>query len=123
MKVFDYADLGMNIPEDGIYVHEDFFNKNTDVCRKFLEASLQGWRYAFAHKDETVKYLTELANKTEFKTTPAKQMWMLNTVEKMLDVSNTELKEKDFQTVIEVLKAARIIRKDLNYQEFYKKLP
>ncbi|MDM8536287.1 ABC transporter substrate-binding protein [Desulfobacterales bacterium HSG17] len=116
--VFDYAQLEMNLPEDGIYVHEDFFKQNKEVCKKFVQASFKGWKYAFEHKDETVKFITDMANKTPFKSTEKKQRIMLDEVEKLIDLNDSKLKEKDFQTANEILKTSRIIKKDVSYKEF-----
>lgn len=116
--IFDYAELGMNLPEDGIYVHEDFYNQNRKICKKFVQASFKGWKYAFAHKDETVKFITDIANKTPFKTTERKQLIMLEEVEKLVDVNDSTLKQKDFQTANEILHSARIIKKNIDYKEF-----
>ncbi len=118
LVVFSYSDLGMNLPEDGVYVHEDFYKKNPDVCKKFVEASMEGWKYVFAHKDEAVEMMTGLANATPFKTTEKKQRIMLDEVEKLIDFNDTGLKKEDFQTALEVLKSARIIKTDLDYDEF-----
>lgn len=116
--VFDYSELGMNLPEDGIYVSEDFYKKNQAACKKFVEASMEGWKYAFNHKDEAVKLMTRLANQTDFKTTEAHQRLMLDEIEKLMDVNSTSLKMDDFKTAIGVLKSARIIKKDIDYNAF-----
>ncbi|MCP4353166.1 MAG: ABC transporter substrate-binding protein [Desulfobacterales bacterium] len=118
LTVFSYSDLGMNLPEDGVYVHEDFYKNNPDVCKKFVKASMEGWKYVFAHKDEAVKMMTKLANATPFKTTEKKQRIMLDEVEKLIDFNDTGLKKEDFRTALEVLKSARIIKKKLDYDAF-----
>lgn len=118
LVVFSYSDLGMNLPEDGVYVHTNFYKKNPQACKKFVEASMEGWKYAFAHKDETVGLMAKLANATAFKTSEKKQRIMLDEVEKLIDSSDTRLKKEDFQTGLEVLKSAGIIKADLDYDEF-----
>ena len=116
--IFDYAHLGMNLPEDGIYVHEDFFKQNKEICRNFVQASFKGWKYAFDNKDKTVKYITGIANKTPFQTTEKKQRIMLDEVEKLIEINNSTLKKKDFQTAHEILQTSRIIKKDVTFKEF-----
>lgn len=116
--IFDYAQLGMNLPEDGIYVHEEFFKQNTEICKNFVQASFKGWKYAFEHKDETVRFITDIANKTPFKTTEKKQLIMLDEVEKLIEINNSTLKEKDFQTAHEILQTSRIIKKEVTFKEF-----
>ncbi len=108
----------MNLPEDGIYVKADFYEKNREACGKFIKASLAGWKYAFEHKDEAVKLMTKLANQTDFKTTEKKQRVMLDEVEKMMEPGNTVLKEKDFDTAMDILKSARIIKRKIDFDVF-----
>jgi len=120
LTVFSYSDLGMNLPEDGVYVHEDFYRKNPEVCQKFVQASMEGWKYALAHKDETVQLMTKLANATPFKTTPEIQRIMLDEVEPLLDFgpAGTALKKEDFQTAVEVLRSTGIIKTEPDYDTF-----
>ncbi|MBF0225791.1 MAG: ABC transporter substrate-binding protein [Desulfobacterales bacterium] len=116
LAVFDYSKLGLNIPEDGIYVNEDFYKNNPSACKAFIDASVEGWKYCFEHKDEAVKLMTELANKTDFKTTEQKQRVMLDEVEKLIDLNDTVLKKEDFDTAVEILKSARIIQKEISLE-------
>ena len=118
LNIFNYSDMGLNLPEDGVYVHKNFLKKNPEACAKLVEASLKGWKYAFAHKDETVKLMTQLANQTVFKTTESRQRTMLDEMESIIDLNSTKLKKKDFQTALDVLKSTRIIRKDIPYDQF-----
>ena len=118
--VFKYSDIGMNLPEDGIYVKENFAANHPEECKKFIRASIKGWRYAFSHKDETVKLMTELANRTDFKTDEKRQLAMLNEIEKLIDFENIDLRKEDFHTALNELKATKIIRKDIPYDTFTK---
>ena len=44
----------------GIYfAHEQFLKEHPDVAQKFLDATLRGWREAFAHPEETAKMIVE----------------------------------------------------------------
>lgn len=118
LVVFNYGELGMNLPEDGIYVNESLVKKDPALCHKFMEATFEGWKYAFDHKDETAKFMTGLANNTEFKTTEKKQRTMLDEVERLIDLDSFDLKKTDFETAQEVLKSTRIIKKDLDMDTF-----
>ena len=120
LTLFDFSELGMNLPEDGLYVREEFAEKHSDVCRKVVEATLKGWKYAFGHKDETVAHITKIANQTEFKTTPEKQLWMLDVVENLIDLDSTALKEADFERAADMLKSLKMIRKQPIYGLFFK---
>ncbi|CAN2049707.1 NitT/TauT family transport system substrate-binding protein [Candidatus Magnetomoraceae bacterium gMMP-1] len=118
--IFNYFELGLNLPEDGVYVHKDFWKKNPELCRKFIKASLEGWKYAFEHKTETIRLMTRLANETAFKTTEKKQRIMLDEVEKLIDLNSAKLKKEDFELAVESLKSTKILRIDIKYDSFTK---
>lgn len=149
--VFDYVKLGLNMPEDGIYVRETFYETHKEVCRKFIRASVKGWKYAFSHKEETVSLITAIANQTEYKTTAQKQKWMLDVVEGLMEKKpmdkpvandsasrvsqkqekpdpagcpwNIALKKEDFERAVQVLKDIRMIQSLPVYGNFFKDIP
>ncbi|HKQ27205.1 MAG TPA: ABC transporter substrate-binding protein [Burkholderiales bacterium] len=49
------ADHGLDIYANGIGVKEDFLQKNPDVVRRFVRASLRGWKDALANPEEAAK--------------------------------------------------------------------
>lgn len=118
LTIFNFSDFGMNLPEDGIYVHEDFLASHPEKCRKMIQASIKGWQYAFAHKEETIALITSLANKTSFKTSASKQKSMLEEIEKLMDLNNTSLSQEDFQTAVNELQRTKMIRKGIQFKSF-----
>ena len=52
--VIRFRDFGLDFPEDGLYVTEDYYKKNQDVVDKFVRASRKGWDYAREHPDEAL---------------------------------------------------------------------
>ncbi len=40
-----YGDYGVNLPSDGITVHNDFLKTKPDLVRRFVKATLQGWAW------------------------------------------------------------------------------
>lgn len=120
LLTFNFSDLGMNLPEDGLYVRRDFLERSPEVCQKVVSATIRGWQYAFAHKEETIRHITALANQTEHKTTEDKQGWMLYVVEKLMDADNTVLKEADFENTAGLLKSLKMVRNVPSYNAFYK---
>lgn len=49
------ADHGLDIYANGIGVKEDFLQKHPDVVRRFVRASLRGWKEALANPEEAAK--------------------------------------------------------------------
>lgn len=54
VRVFWYADCGVNAVSNGIVVHNDFLKEEPELIRSFVAASLKGFLYARAHPDELV---------------------------------------------------------------------
>ena len=58
---FQYEDQGVAMLEDGLYVLEPRLTdlKFVDRTRRFVNASLKGWQYALANRDEAVQILVK----------------------------------------------------------------
>jgi NitT/TauT family transport system substrate-binding protein len=54
-------DSGFNIVADSIFANEDFLNKNPDVVRAFLRATLKGADYTRQHPDEAIGFAQKVA--------------------------------------------------------------
>ncbi len=66
LTVISLRDHGYDFPEDGIYCTEETWRKNPQLARDLREASLEGWRYAAEHPDETVELLLGEADKAGY---------------------------------------------------------
>jgi NitT/TauT family transport system substrate-binding protein len=53
------ADHGLDIYSNGIGVKEEFLQKNPDVVRKFVRASLRGWKDALVNPEEAARLQTQ----------------------------------------------------------------
>jgi NitT/TauT family transport system substrate-binding protein len=54
------ADHGLDIYANGIGVKEAFLQKNPDVVRRFVRASLRGWKDALANSEEAAQLQAEM---------------------------------------------------------------
>jgi NitT/TauT family transport system substrate-binding protein len=63
LVLFQYEDQGVAMLEDGMYVNETRLNDPVfvDRMRRFVLASLKGWRYAVENRDEAVDILLKEA--------------------------------------------------------------
>ena len=61
VEIFALNAHELGIPETAgtLYGREDFLVANRDVVVRFLRASISGWQWALAHKDETAKLMVE----------------------------------------------------------------
>lgn len=48
------ANYGVNMYADVLFAREDTIKNNSQLVLKFLDATLNGWRYAIEHEDEAV---------------------------------------------------------------------
>lgn len=54
LRLFIPDDYGITMPRDALITSEKTLANNPDLVKHFLEATIQGWKYAFAHPNEAV---------------------------------------------------------------------
>jgi len=124
LTTFFFDRYGLNFPEDGIYVLKDTYERDRELCCKFVQASLAGWKYAFENPDEatdiTMKYIKDAhagGNRVH-------QRWMLARMKDLMQqvapqVPIGALNPKDYDTVAGELKKGGLIQTILPFGEFY----
>jgi len=125
LSVFFLSSFGLNFPEDGIYCLEKTWSADPHLCEQFVQASLQGWLYAFDHQDEALDIVLRHAEAAHTGTNRAHQRWMLA---RMKDLSIPEgdkgvlgkLQRKDFVAVGNILKEFSLIRDLPDFDDFYR---
>ena len=80
LTVFDLFELGINLPEDGIYCRRAFYQQSPELCDRFGRASMRGWEYAKAHPEETLDVVMRYINDAKIPTNRPHMKWMLSTV-------------------------------------------
>lgn len=124
LTIFKFQDYDLNFPEDGIYVLEDFYNKNEKVCKDFVLATLEGWEYAFAHEAETVQLVMKYLTKAKYAANEMHQLWMLRQMKELFQPSAGqkigELREIDYKNVVKTLKENGNIKQDFLFNDFYR---
>ena len=83
LTTFFFHEHGLNFPEDGIYALEGTLQRNPTLCKAFVKASIEGWRYAFAHPEEALSIVMGNLEKQHIPATWVHQKWML---ERMKDL-------------------------------------
>lgn len=108
LTTFSFYDYGFNFPEDGLYMLSDTFNKDSALARAFVQATIDGWRYAFAHRDETIEIVLRYMKQAHVPASRVHQKWMLNAMETLIfpadhsDVAG-KLKQDDYLFVAKEL--------------------
>jgi NitT/TauT family transport system substrate-binding protein len=122
---FYFRDYEMNFPEDGIYCMENTFKSDPDLCKKFVEASIEGWTYALANIDETIEVINKYQRNSNVPYNRSHSLWMLNAMKEMISSSGKKVKvgnllKSDFDHLVDFLYANKFINIKPLYGDFYK---
>jgi NitT/TauT family transport system substrate-binding protein len=125
LTTFFMADHGMNFPEDGIYCLEETVKQHPERCRAFVAASLEGWRYAFAHPDEALDIVMRYVRAANVATDRVHQQWMLERMRDIIqppgwDLPMGTLTAEAYARVAGVLKDNGLITHIPKFAEFYR---
>ncbi|NTV98114.1 MAG: ABC transporter substrate-binding protein [Chlorobiaceae bacterium] len=123
LNVFFLNDYGVKFPEDGIYALESTVSKDPALAKAFLEASLEGWRYAFGHPEECVEIVVRYMQKAHIPANRAHQKWMLARMHDLAlpaagSLLDGFLKKQDYEEVAHEMLEAGLIRSFPPYSSF-----
>lgn len=124
LNVFFFADLGLNFLEDGIYCLSDKVKKDPKLCADFVKATLEGWKYAFDHPEETLDVVMTIVKRDKLPVNRVHQSWMLDRYRDLYLPEgktgfNTSLNESDYQFIANLLKENKLIDEIPAYADFY----
>lgn len=126
LATFFFHEHGLNFPEDGIYTLEDIFNKDPELCKAFVTASIEGWRYAFAHPELALDIVLENLKREHIPARRVHQKWMLERMKDLILPSDLHLPMgilliEDYHRVAKTLKATGFIKEIPEFTSFYRK--
>ena len=119
-----FSDYGYNIPEDGLYVTEDYLAKHADIVAKFCEATRKGWLWCRDNREEALDIVMDYVEKTGVRTSRYHQQEMLKG---MLDLTvNPDSGNMDFQQIpedrynslMDILVKMNYLSNPIPYKEF-----
>jgi len=124
LTTFFLHEHGLNFPEDGIYTLEETFKKDPSLSCAFVKASLEGWRYAFSHPEETLDIVLKYMLRAGVPANRVHQRWMLNRVKELIlppdqPISMGKLQPSDYARVGQELKKTGFIQRIPDYKSFY----
>jgi len=125
LSVFSLRHLGLDFPEDAIFVLQEKFEENPKIWKDFVDATLEGWQYAFAHPEETLDVVMENLRQAHFPANRVHQRWMLDKMRDVIIPPNGNdtmgvLKRKDYERVAYTLKDYYFILSIPEYDLFYR---
>ncbi|WP_235185943.1 ABC transporter substrate-binding protein [Methylomarinum vadi] len=123
LNVFFLRDRGMNLLEDGIYALQNTVSHDPELAAAFVEASLQGWRYAFAHPDEALDIVINYMHEAHLPANRVHQRWMLERMRDLMMPADTqtklgELREQDYVAVGRTMQEQGLIDDYPDYNDF-----
>jgi NitT/TauT family transport system substrate-binding protein len=124
LTTFSLADHGFNFPEDGVYCLEETSKNKPLLCRKFVQGTLAGWQYAFAHPEEALDIVMKYVTAAHVPTDRVHQKWMLARMRDLIlprpgDKLSGVLNREDYYRVAETLKSDGTIKEIPDFSRFY----
>ncbi len=121
---FQFSKLDFDVPEDGLYCLEEKYRANPKAFRSFVDASLEGWKYAFENQEETVDTVMDEMKKQHIPANRSHQTWMLARMRDLIMNKtglplSSELDEKSYAKTAGLLKKTVKISKVPPYGEFF----
>ncbi len=123
LTVFSMAEFGLNFPEDGLYCLRKTYAADPKACCDMARATLEGWRYAFAHPEETLDVIMREIDAIKLPTNRAHQRWMLARMRDLIAPDGAPgagaLTRPEFTSVAETLQKAGMIDSIPSYEDFH----
>lgn len=121
---FFLRDSDVNFPEDGIYTLRSTWEADEAMCLAFVQATLEGWRYAFAHPEEALDAVMDKIRRANLASNRVHQRWMLA---RMQDIMMPEgdaqplgtLDAQALQRVSRELQNFNMIEEPVLYERFH----
>ena len=108
LSVFLLKDHGINLPEDGLYALETTLRNDPALAKGFVEASLEGWDYAFTHPDEALDIVITHMEAAKIPANRTHQKWMLARMRDLIKPKEAQggfglLKQADYEATGQIL--------------------
>lgn len=128
LVTFHLADYGVNFPEDGLYCLEGLLRDEPGLVRDFVQASLEGWVYAFEHPEEALDMVMRRVEEANLPTNRVHQRWMLDRMRDIILPPEAgavlgQLKELDYELVASELFETGAVSHIPSYRMFHDPRP
>ncbi len=115
LNLFFFKDLGLNLPEDGLYTLEKTVRRDPALVDSFVRATLEGWEYAFSHPDEALDIIIKQMQLARIPANRTHQKWMLERMRDLIvprdgQALSGALKRDDYEETGRILLKERMIR-------------
>ena len=119
-----FSDYGYDLPEDGLYVTDDFYHTHPEIIPKLVRASIRGWEWANEHKEDALDIVMEFVRNNNIGTNRYHQRKMLEEILRLqVDKSSNKrtfhLSPEDFKLASDILLNEQE-REEIPYSDFVK---
>ena len=126
IHIMHFADYGYNLPEDGLYVSREFYQKYPQAVQKLARASIRGWVWANEHREQTLDIIMEQVHQHNIGTNRYHQRKMLDEILRLQ--TNRKSGQRPYRLSREVFDLAASIllpdqiknTSDIRYENFVK---
>ena len=124
LSTFFFPEEGLNFPEDGIYTLAETCRQDPALCRAFVQASLEGWRYAFSHPEEALDIVLKYIAQAKIPANRVHQKWMLARMQDLMAPGGKNmpfgiLQPADYDRVVHELRESGVLKTTPAYQAFF----
>ncbi len=120
LNILSYKELGVGFPGQNIFSSKTYYKNNPEICRKFVNASIDGWKYAIENPEEATRIVIE--NDIENILDYDQQLQQLNEMIKLIQADEYQLGihlEEDYQLIGEIFKEYSFINENISLTSLY----
>ena len=119
-----FSDYGYDLPEDGLYVTDEFYQAHPDIIPKLVRASIRGWEWANEHKEKALDIVMDIVHENNIGTNRYHQRKMMEEilrlqVDKSCNKRTYLLSPEDFESASDILLNGQE-RENIHYTDFVK---
>ena len=124
LKLFFLRDDDFGFPEDGIYSTRDALVNNPQRALDFRAATLDGWRYAAGHQDETLDIVMQYVIKDNVPTNRPHMKWMLEKILTSVIPGAQDawafgrLSRQDYSRTVQGMRQQGLLQQAPSYEDF-----
>ena len=119
-----FSDYGYDLPEDGLYVTDEFYQAHPDIIPKLVRASIRGWEWANEHTEKALDIVMDIVHENNIGTNRYHQRKMMEEilrlqVDKSCNKRTYLLSPEDFESASDILLNG-LERENIHYTDFVK---
>lgn len=113
---FYYKDIQLNFPEDGMYCLESTYKNNPEICKKFVQATLEGWQYMYDHPAESIDCVMKYVKSKSITMNYSQMRWTIYGLHGLLNTDGKKhvtglLNQQDYNTTTGLLEKLGLVKK------------